>query len=452
MAKTISLKKRRSPWDAKRARTQAEGRVRAVPTGVKTIGTALCGLALCGLGCGRMGDLDDVEFGTQGPVADDDGGVEGEPPGSGGEISESCQDGVLQPGEWCQIQPPEEPNAGIDPCSLSIADFDADGRPDLAVPNSDWNNTGGTSVASVLRGYGNGDFDAVDSHPAGAWLPVGLAVGDFDGNGTPDIATANWQSQQAYVLTNTGTGVGSMGFEQAVPTNLDGDASSIAAGDMDLDGRDDLLVNTPVGIQLLRGGSGGAALYETLGVGTGTSMHAQLVDIDEDGILDLVSVVADSEDRVIIFHGAGDGTFFEQAEWPLGGDPHWVVAGDLNMDDDLDLAIAAYEQNAVTLYLGNARGGFSSRTDIGVCYGPQSVAIGDMNNDGHSDFVVGCSESDTVQMWLQVPGGEFELVRWWTTGSRPVSVQVADLNLDGQLDIGWANQFSNTIGLVISDV
>src|SRR5262249_5493875 len=157
--------------------------------------------------------------------------------------------------------------------------------------------TGGTSVASVLRGYGNGDFSGVQSYTAGAWLPVGLAVGDFDGNGTPDIATANWQSQQAYVLNNTSSF--GMGFDSPVPTNLDGDASSIAAGDIDNDGRDDLLVNTPVGIQLLRGGSNGATLYDTLGVGTGTSEHAQLVDIDEDGNLDLVSAVADFEDRVI---------------------------------------------------------------------------------------------------------------------------------------------------------
>lgn len=411
---------------------------------------ALCGLALLDGGCGRLGDLDDVEFGTLGGGVDDDGGVEGEPPGSGGDISESCEDGVLQTGEYCQVQPPEDPDAGIDPCSLSIADFDADGRPDLAVPNSNWDATGGNSVASVLRGYGNGTFGSVQSYTAGAWLPVGLAVGDFDGNGSPDIATANWQSQQAYVLTNDGAAT--MGFSDPVPTNLDGDASSIAAGDMDLDGRDDLLVNTPVGIQLLRGGPNGALLYDTLGVGTGTSMHAQLVDIDEDGKLDLVSAVADSQDRVVVFHGAGDGSFSEQVAWPLEGDPHWVYAGDLNMDGDLDLAIAAYEQNAVTLYLGNARGGFSSRTDIGVCFGPQSVAIGDMNNDGANDFVVGCSESDTVQMWLQTADGTFELVRWWTTGSRPVSVQVADLNLDGQLDIGWANQLSNTIGLVISRI
>jgi hypothetical protein len=414
-----------------------------------SLGLSLLGVLLVS-GCNRMGDLDDVEFGEDGAGTADDGGVEGEPPGSGGTISESCQDGVLNPGEWCQIQPAEAPNAGIDPCSLSVADFDADGRPDLAVPNSDWNATGGgQSVASVLRGYGNGSFGAVESYTAGAWLPVGLAVGDFDGDGRPDMATANWQSQQAYVLSNMG---GTMNFSSPAATNLDGDASSIAAGDIDNDGLDDLLVNTPVGIALLRGSPSGAILYDTLGVGTGTSMHAQLADIDEDGKLDLVSAVSDIEDRLVVFHGAGDGSFPEQVEYPLGGEPWWVVTGDLNMDGDLDLAVAAYEQNAVTLYIGNARGGFSSRTDIGVCTGPQSVAIGDMNNDGANDFVVDCSESDTVQMWLQAADGQFELVRWWATGARPVSVQVADLNADGQLDIAWANQLGNTIGLVISQI
>jgi hypothetical protein len=127
-----------------------------------------------------------------------------------------------------------------------------------------------------------------------------------------------------------------------------------------------------------------------------------------------------------------------------------VVAGDLNMDGDLDLAVVESGVSQVSMLLGNSLGGFSERTTIDVCPGPQSVAIGDMNNDGAADLVVGCMDSDTVQLWLQVKGGAFELTRWWTTGPRPVSVQVADLNVDGQLDIAWANQLGNSIGLVIS--
>jgi hypothetical protein len=415
--------------------------------------TTLCS-ALVLAGCGRLADLEDREpFGSGGSGQDDGQGTDGEePPGSGGTISESCYDGVLDPGEICQVQVPEDLDAGVDPCSLSIADFDADGRLDLAVPNSNpWLYPGGSHVANVLRGFGNGSFAPTVPYDAGAELPVGLTVGDFDGDGRTDIATANNEAQAAYVLRNMGGGT--MGFGTPDGVGVSSTASSIAAGDFDEDGIDDLIVNTPAGIALLRGGPGGATWIGNLELAGGQSMYAQLVDLDADGHLDLVAAVADSsgaDDRVMIFHGAGDGSFVEFVEHQLGGDPWWVVAGDLNMDGDLDLAVAEFGINSVSILLGNSLGGFSARTTIEVCSGPQSVAIGDMNNDGAGDLVVGCMDSDTVQLWVQGGGGEFELVRWWGTGLRPVSVQVGDLNGDGQLDIAWANQLGNSVGLVIS--
>ncbi|PRQ07665.1 FG-GAP repeat domain-containing protein [Enhygromyxa salina] len=406
-------------------------------------------------GCGRLADVGEREpFGSDGSSQDagdqDTDGSEQEP-GSGGTISESCYDGVLDPGEICQVQIPDDLDAGVDPCSLSIADFDADGRPDLAVPNSNfWLNPGGTHVANVLRGYGNGKFAPTEPYDAGAELPVGLAVGDFDGDGRTDMATANNEAQAAYVLHNMGGAA--MGFAAPDGVSVSSIASSIAAGDFDEDGIDDMIVNTPAGIALLRGGPGGASWVGTLEIGGGQSMHAELVDLDADGHLDLAAAVSDpsGDHRLMIFHGAGDGTFVEFVEHQLGGDPWWVVSGDLNMDGDLDLVVAEFGSDQVSILLGNSLGGFSPRTLIDVCNGPQSVAVGDMNNDGATDIVVGCMESDTVQMFVQREGGVFELTRWWATGLRPVSVQVADLNLDGQLDIAWANQFGNSVGLVIS--
>lgn len=409
----------------------------------------LCATVLLAIGCGRVGDFGEREgFSSQGP--DGEGDELGGEPENGGEQSETCHDGVVQPGEVCQAQEPTTIPAGIDPCSLSIADLDGDGRPDLAVPNSDpWVTPGGTHVSNVLRGYGNGDFAKAVPYPSGEELPVGLAVGDFDGDGRPDIATANHEARQAFLLRNMG---GGMSFAPPTGVGVESTASSIAAGDFNNDGLDDLIVNTPSGVALLRGTPSGLLHTDTLDVG-GTPMHSELVDLDNDGNLDLVAAVtanADGPGRLVILQGGGDGSFPERVEHPLPGDPWWVVAGDLNMDGDLDLLVANYSVNKVSILLGNSLGGFSETTDINVCLGPQSVAIGDMNNDGANDFVVGCMDSDRVQLWLQVEGGEFELTRWWGTGSRPVSVQVADLNLDGVPDIAWANQFGNTVGVVLS--
>jgi hypothetical protein len=413
-------------------------------------------VCLLTVGCGRLAELEDREgFSTYADDAEqgDDNDDLGEEPGSGGSISESCYDGEVQPGELCQVQAPEPIDAGIDPCSLSVADFDEDGRPDLAVPNSDpWVTAGGVHVANVLRGYGNGDFAEHEPHAAGEELPVGLAVGDFDGDGRTDIATANNASLQAFLLRNLGGSGGGMSFADPQGTSVAATASSVSAGDFDNDGIDDLVVNTPDGVALLRGTQSGFNHLDTLDVG-GASMHSELADLDEDGNLDLAVAVTSSfgeAGRLVILHGAGDGSFPEQVEHGLAGDPWWVTVGDLNMDGDLDLVVADYSVAQVSILLGNALGGFSPRTEIPVCWGPQSVAIGDMNNDGANDLVVGCMDSDTVGVWLQEEDGVFELVRWWTTGSRPVSVKLADLNLDGVLDVAWANQYGNSVGLVLS--
>lgn len=403
------------------------------------------------VGCGRLAEGDDREgFGSLGDGEGDDNDDLGEEPGSGGSISESCYDGIVQPGELCQVQAPEPIDAGIDPCSLSVADFDADGRPDLAVPNSDfWLTPGGVHVANVLRGHGNGNFAETQPHAAGEELPVGLAVGDFDGDGRTDIATANNDSNKAFLLRNMGAG---MSFAAPEGASVAAAASSVASGDFDNDGVDDIVVNTPSGVALLRGGPEGFEQLDTLDVG-GAAMHSELADLDEDGVLDLVVAVSGSfgeAGRLVILHGGGDGTFPERVEHGLAGDPWWVTVGDLNMDGDLDLVVADYSVAQVSILLGNALGGFSPRTELSVCFGPQSVAIGDMNLDGANDLVVGCMDSDTVALYLQAEGGEFELARWWTTGLRPVSVQLADLNLDGVLDVAWANQYGNSVGLVLS--
>lgn len=408
-------------------------------------------IALMASGCGRLADGEDREpFGTLGDDGGDaDGDGDGDGDGGGGEVSETCWDGIPQPGELCTVQAPDL-DAGIDPCSLAIADIDDDGRQDIAVPNSNWLLPPGSAhVTNILRGYGNGNFAPTEAHDAGAELPVGLALGDFDGDGDLDIATANNEADAAFLVLNQG----GMSFTDAVGEPVDATASSIEAGDVDNDGVDDLLVTTPAGLALITNGPGGAQFSAMIDVGGGNPMHAELVDMNGDGNLDIIAAVMDQtggDDRIMIFRGEGDGTFPDVVSHPVAGDPWWVVAGDLNMDGDLDLAAAVYGDANISILLGNDQGGFSPRTEVLVCDGPQSVAIGDMNNDGANDLVVGCMDTDRVEVWLQEVDGVFDRVMWWSTGSRPVSVKLADFNLDGALDVAWANQYSDSVGMALS--
>src|SRR6516225_6697697 len=83
--------------------------------------------------------------------------------------------------------------AGSGPVSVAVGDFNGDGTPDLAVANI------GSNTVSVLLGNGDGRFQAARNFGVGSY-PSSLAVGDFNGDGTPDLAVANAGSGNVSVL------------------------------------------------------------------------------------------------------------------------------------------------------------------------------------------------------------------------------------------------------------
>ncbi len=88
-------------------------------------------------------------------------------------------------------------SAGSSPFSVAVGDFNGDGKPDLAVGNL------GSSTISVLLGQGNGAFGPPSTYDTGL-SPSTLAVGDFNGDGKPDLAVANFDENTISVLLNLG--------------------------------------------------------------------------------------------------------------------------------------------------------------------------------------------------------------------------------------------------------
>jgi hypothetical protein len=91
--------------------------------------------------------------------------------------------------------------AGPDPDSIAAADFNGDGKLDLVVSNA----PGGRApqTISVLLGKGDGTFQAPASFPVHGSTPFQLTVADFNGDGKPDVATVNENSNSVSVLLNT---------------------------------------------------------------------------------------------------------------------------------------------------------------------------------------------------------------------------------------------------------
>src|SRR5262245_26650517 len=131
---------------------------------------------------------------------------------------------------------------GSDIRSVAAADFNGDGRPDLAVANAD------TSSVTVLLKVGRGTPAILNTYAVGLF-PLSIVTGDFTGDGKPDIISANDSSATISLLRNNGSG----GFEAAGTFNSNGGGVDMAVGDFNNNGTLDVAVALGFGVSILFG-------------------------------------------------------------------------------------------------------------------------------------------------------------------------------------------------------
>ncbi|WP_445240854.1 DUF4347 domain-containing protein [Microcoleus vaginatus] len=130
---------------------------------------------------------------------------------------------------------------GSNPLSVSIGDFDGDGKPDLATANTD-SNTASILLNTTAPGATTPTFAPQVPFATGAG-PFGVSIGDFNGDGQPDLATANYTSNNVSILlNNTATGATPPTFAAQVPFPTGTKSASVSIGDINGDGKPDLAV------------------------------------------------------------------------------------------------------------------------------------------------------------------------------------------------------------------
>jgi hypothetical protein len=225
---------------------------------------------------------------------------------------------------------------GEGPSDVVVADFNKDGKPDLATANQ------GTNNISILLGTGTGSFGTANNFNIG-FTPISLALGDFNSDGNLDIASVKRDSADVgQVAILLGNGTGSFG----TPTSFDtGEADGksdfgrgVGAGDFNSDGKLDLVTIGNNNLSILLGtGTGSFGAPTNLNVNGSNSRFFAVEDFNADGKLDLAFI--DSSDNVSILLGTGTGSFGTPTKFKAGNDPIGLATGDFNGDNKPDLAV-----------------------------------------------------------------------------------------------------------------
>jgi uncharacterized protein (TIGR03437 family) len=294
--------------------------------------------------------------------------------------------------------------AGAVPVAVTVGDFNGDGNQDLAVSNV-------RGTVTVLLGDGSGGFTEAPGSPFNAGTsPYSIAVGDFNGDGIQDLAVGSLNLGVNTVTVLLGNGVGGFAPAPGSPFAVGEGPLSIVVGDFNGDGIQDLATanlgdfdgNTVT--VLLGDGTGGFAPAPGSPFTVGTEPWSIAVgDFNGDGIQDLAAATGLG---VTVLLGNGKGGFTEAPGSPftVGGGPQSIAVGDFNGDGIPDLAAATGA--GVTVLLGNGLGGFTVPTGSqyavgGVYYPPGAVflTVGDFNGDGIPDLAAR-GESDNITVLL----------------------------------------------------
>jgi hypothetical protein len=344
---------------------------------------------------------------------------------------------------------------GTNPIGISVADVNSDGYPDVIAFDSP---TGTTGEVDVLLGNGNGTLQKAQASSQTFVPGTQAAVADFNRDGKPDLAVTQQSTNQVSLLLNNTLPTQypdgrSYSAAHALNNGRGNMADGVAVGDFNKDGLLDIAASylSDNQVQILLNNGSGSSNFNQGGVYTVGSQPYWIVsgDLNGDGYPDLVTAntnVNGPTGSVSVLLNNKNGTFANAVNYTVGNQPYQVAIGDINHDGYPDLAVTNYGANTVSILMGSKTGTFTvSPTTLSTCTNPYGVAIGDFAHNGFPSIAVSCYASAQLEVFPNNGNGTFGSPNIYTTDAHPTSLVVGDFNRDNKLDIVVGNSTANDV-------
>jgi hypothetical protein len=341
------------------------------------------------------------------------------------------------------LQPAMQFTAPGDFESLAVGDFNHDGIPDVA--------TVGQHTLQVFLGKGDGTLITGTSQFLPSFETMSLRAADVTGDGNLDLLAANLYDNSISVFPGKGDGTFRSAFLYGT-----GPTISIATGDFNGDGALDAVAPTANGFGgnhydvLLGDGSGKfiARRDFDLATGTQTLLKPKSVAVgflDSDNFPDL-AIADEDNNQVIALRGVGDGTFLAPRDLSVGnGAPITVAIADLNKDGKADIA-SANNGGSMSVLLGNGNGTFQPHVDYQALTNPTVIRTADVTGDGNIDVIVSFNTGHAVRVFVNDGTGKFPTHFDTTVSNGATTIALGDFNKDGKLDFAAT---SNGSGIAV---
>ncbi|WP_295622784.1 FG-GAP-like repeat-containing protein [uncultured Lamprocystis sp.] len=277
------------------------------------------------------------------------------------------------------------PRGAANPMFAGIADFNGDGRPDVAVSA----NNGSHSV-DILVQSADREFAVSDSDRAGQ-NPQFFDLGDFNEDGYPDVV-AGALYNGVLVFVNDADDKGTI--HQEGGTYLSDHHHYVVVADFNGDGHEDIAVR------------------------------------------------GNQDTRVDILYGNGQGRFPTTATFRASGVDGYLAAVDIDRDGDSDLVVASTSTRSVDLLLNDGSGRFSAPVSTALTAAPWGLTVADFDQDGWGDVAVARAD-DTVQVLWNRGGVNVTPATFSLAENSPASTSVGTVSATGTAPLTFAISAGN---------